>query len=490
MIKEKNENNDSILELNENDIEKVICKQLLNPISLDNTLFVYEHFKKGWFKNKTIEIIFNFLHAYYKKYEKIPKRADLESVFQNDCYTSNYANIKPMLDSLYEFEEHKFSEQFISDNIVKFTKARGIYFAILDNISAIEEDGDISGCLHQFESIVRMELSNDIGVNYFNQLEQHIEKLVEPTSKIPTGFKDLDKVFYGGLPKDDICLFVPMAQPGLGKSQFIGNIAYYSLLNNKKVLIVSLEMSEQMYSMRISALMSGTNINQLKDSVDKLRRSVQGIKQLHPNADLYIKEYPTGTCTAASLKQLIRKLKETKNFDPDIIIVDYLGIMRPNGNPSGLSLYEKGCRCAEELRALSCELKRPIIAPIQVGRRNGGYAKEDIDIDSASESSAIIATADVIIALFQTPEERLENKINLKILKNRLGGYIGAIIPIKVNYETLRMSDWNDDLDKSPEQIKKEEIREQNLEKLNKNVSDSDESTQKLDNIIGDLANL
>lgn len=46
MIKrEKKENIDDLLELNENDIEKIICKQLLNPISLDNSIFVHEFFK-------------------------------------------------------------------------------------------------------------------------------------------------------------------------------------------------------------------------------------------------------------------------------------------------------------------------------------------------------------------------------------------------------------------------------------------------------------
>lgn len=39
------ENTDNLLELNENDIEKIICKQLLNPTSIDNSIFVHEFFK-------------------------------------------------------------------------------------------------------------------------------------------------------------------------------------------------------------------------------------------------------------------------------------------------------------------------------------------------------------------------------------------------------------------------------------------------------------
>ena len=446
--------------------------------------------KLGWFKNDTLKTIYKFLNAYYKKYEQIPKRGDVESVFKNECYSSQYANIKPMLDSLYAFEESKYSDKFIKDNIVKFTKARAIYFAIFDNISEIEEKGEIGGCLSQFESIVRMEMSSDLGTDYFKKIDKHIEKLQEVNSRIPVGIKEFDRMTYGGLPKDDTCLWIIMAQPGLGKSQLLGNIAYNWIRQNKKVLIISLEMSEQMYSARLSSLIAGTNINTLKNSTDRLKRVVTQLHDLYPESGLYIKEYPTGTCTAAHLRQFIRKLKESKDFVPDIIMVDYLNIMKPNGNPSNVTLYEKGTLISEELRALSSELKKPILAPIQTARRNGGYAREDIDIDSASESSGIVATADGILALFQSPEDRINGCLNAKMLKNRLGGYVGAIFRMQVNYDTLRITDWPDDEDdsaKTPEELQKKEELNQKLNELQEDKTSSDKALTELDECIGGL---
>lgn len=449
--------------------------------------------KLGWFKNDTIKTIYKFLNAYYTRYEAIPKRGDVESVFKNDCYSSQYANIKPMLDSLYDFEESKYSDKFIKDNIVKFTKARAIYFAIFDNISEIEEKGEIGGCLSQFESIVRMEMSCDLGTDYFKKIDEHIEKLQEVNSRIPVGIKEFDRMTYGGLPKDDTCLWIIMAQPGLGKSQLLGNIAYNWIRQNKKVLIVSLEMSEQMYSARLSSLIAGTNINTLKNSTDRLKRVVTQLHDLYPESGLYIKEYPTGTCTAAHLRQFIRKLKESENFVPDVIMVDYLNIMKPNGNPSNVTLYEKGTLISEELRALSSELKKPILAPIQTARRNGGYAREDIDIDSASESSGIVATADGILALFQSPEDRINGCLNAKMLKNRLGGYVGAIFRMQVNYDTLRITDWPEDEDnsvKTPEEVQKKEELNKKLNELQQDKTTTDKALSELDNCIGGLKEL
>ena len=65
---------------------------------------------------------------------------------------------------------------------------------------------------------------------------------------------------------------------------------------------------------------------------------------------------------------------------------------------------------------------------------------------NVAESSGITATADALIALFQLEGEREINRINLKILKNRLGGWVGKIFPLHCDYENgLRITDWNED---------------------------------------------
>ena len=88
-----------------------------------------------------------------------------------------------------------------------------------------------------------------------------------------------------------------------------------------------------------------------------------------------------------------------------------------------------------------------------------GYAGADIDMSNVSESSGITATADALMALFQLEGERDLGRINLKILKNRLGGYLDKIIPFKVNYETLKISDWLDDSEEDLNTTKEEKIQ-------------------------------
>ena len=119
----------------------------------------------------------------------------------------------------------------------------------------------------KYEKEIKNEAELLIKTDYFKKIDKHIEKLQEVNSRIPVGIKEFDRMTYGGLPKDDTCLWIIMAQPGLGKSQLLGNIAYNWIRQNKKVLIISLEMSEQMYSARLSSLIAGTNINTLKNNI-------------------------------------------------------------------------------------------------------------------------------------------------------------------------------------------------------------------------------
>ena len=38
-------------------------------------------------------------------------------------------------------------------------------------------------------------------------------------------------------------------------------------------------------------------------------------------------------------------------------------------------------------------------------------------------------------------------RMNVKILKNRLGGYVDRTFPMMVNYNTLKITDWSGSID-------------------------------------------
>ena len=92
-------------------------------------------------------------------------------------------------------------------------------------------------------------------------------------------------------------------------------------------------------------------------------------------------------------------------------------------------------------------------------------------MNNTSDSSGINMDADVIFALYQLEGEREIGRINIKILKNRLGGYVDRIFPMLVNYDTLKISDWNcNDQDSELDDQVFEEIPAENKSETNKST--------------------
>lgn len=362
------EDDSKFIELSTDDAEILTCKQLLCPLNTEFSVFIFENFEKRFFKSEEIKTLFEIGLAYWKRYEKIPTETQMKAFLNNERYSDKKSSLLKNYNSIINFKEDDYDEKYVHDILIKFTKMRQIYFAMLDQFDDIEQKGDIGDCLARFEKIVQLDMISDLGTEYFSNLENHCNDLIAIDAREAFGFKELDKLTYGGLPtKNEACMVVIMAQPGLGKSQFMMNIAYNWTMKGKNVLVISLEMSEAMYSRRFDGLFADLNVNRLKENVGLLRLKVSQIKNNLTNTQLRIKEFPTGTCSASMIKQFLKKLKRS-GFIPDLICVDYLNIMRPNSSNSSMGLYEKCARISEELRAISCELKLPIITAVQSNR--------------------------------------------------------------------------------------------------------------------------
>jgi len=72
---------------------------------------------------------------------------------------------------------------------------------------------------------------------------------------------------------------------------------------------------------------------------------------------------------------------------------------------------------------------------------NSGMNNTDPGMEHISESAGIPATADFIGNLWQQEGDVDACRINMKLIKNRLGGLVGKNLQFHVNYNTLRLSD-------------------------------------------------
>lgn len=210
------------------------------------------------------------------------------------------------------------------------------------------------------------------------------------------------------------------------------------LLADKNVLLVSLEMSEFMYSKRISTQLTQIPHGDLKTFTEELKEQILHIKK-NINSKLVVKEYPPKTVTVRHIDAFITKLKH-KGFSPDIVVIDYINLIHPIAK--NLNSYESVKEIAEHLRALAFKYNIPIVSATQLNR--GSFNTASPGMEGISESIGLAATCDVICSLWQDDESRELGVINMGMQKNRFGPNFGSAA-FKCNYNTLTLKETNSD---------------------------------------------
>jgi replicative DNA helicase len=155
------------------------------------------------------------------------------------------------------------------------------------------------------------------------------------------------------------------------------------------------------------------------------------------------------------LMALVKDLHTKRNgFKPDFIVVDYLGLMIPNGKAFSDNTYGKLKTVAEELRAVAVKLNVPMFSAVQINR--SGYEDSEIGLEKTSDSMGIPMTADIMIMVSRTEDMVQNNQLYWHIAKSRFSKN-GSGFLVSVDYEHMRI---NDLLDANTIENKQERIKE------------------------------
>ena len=427
-------------------LEKLLLKRaLVDKKWLGILSSVYD---KRWFKVPNIATVMKLIINFYNKYGSIPNTKVISALVQRYIEKSSDQNIKlsEVQSLLQEINSLNFNlnDDILTSNLKEFIRRNAFYNSLFDNAELLERSPDnyskvVDKCLENFDRVQKITFSDaDLGMNYFSQTDQekHWDYINNPEAKISTGWQGLDHYTNGGLLKSGKMLAVFAGQAGLGKSLFLSNITVNLLKQNLSVVVISLEMSQDVYATRFDAHISNSNINQLKENQETAIDRIKTFYQKYPKANLFIKEYPPRSIKTADIQNYLENLKN-EGHHIDVIVIDYLNLVLPRTKSD--NMYKDGLMVSEELRALSYEFSVPVITATQVNSE--GMNNESVGMENISESRGIAHTADFIGALYQTDDDRENSIINMRIIKNRLGGQVGKVCNFKLNSESLVVSD-------------------------------------------------
>jgi hypothetical protein len=385
------------------------------------------------FNDKNIGKVMGRLSEFFLERGTVPTLTEIKARLSSEEDRKALTEVKPRLSQI----EGPFNKDELIHNTEKFLKERFVYKTILNVAEKFSDQSfKLEEALVEFEKAYNISLKENLGHWYFEDIDKHVKDLVAVYKPIPTGWKFFDDKTEGGFFPKTLVVFA--GQVNVGKSIVLGNIATNMLLANKNVLLISLEMSEFMYSKRISSQLTQIPHGDLKTYTQELKEQVEHIKK-NVAGNLIVKEFPPKSVTVRHIDSYITKLKH-KGFVPDIVVIDYVNLIHPIAK--NLNSYESVKEICEHLRGLAFKYDIPIVSATQLNR--GSFNTASPGMEGISESIGLAATCDVICSLWQEEEDRELGIINMGFQKNRFGPNFGSAA-FKCNYNTLTLKETSSD---------------------------------------------
>lgn len=393
---------------------------------------IVEHIKPSYFKNKEIRTVVECLLKFYHNFGKIPNNTELKTHMTVDEERQALKSVAlgfNQIDKTYDKEVLlKNTERFIREKAVLNT-------VVKTSVDVNSGTFNTAQILADFEKACNISLVESLGLDYFNSIDKHCDDLLKVSKTLSTGWKWLDDKIGGGFLAEGKALYVFYGVTNVGKSIFLGNVASNILNQDKTVLLISLEMSEQVYATRMSSNLSQIAMADLSTNINPLKKELGIYKTNHKNSKLIIKEFPPQSITPNQIKVYIERLVR-KGISPDVIVIDYLNLIA--APERGKNSYESIKAVTEQIRALSYHFNCPVVSATQTNR--SAYGEANPGLETMSESMGLAHTADAQFSIWSEEGDIELGQIHLGVNKNRFGP-IGAHTTLEIDYPTLTLRD-------------------------------------------------
>ena len=243
----------------------------------------------------------------------------------------------------------------------------------------------------------------------YEKLENSQNDEDKPDQRIYSGIESLDRKL-GGLADGEYIAIG--ARPAVGKSIFALQYCINAALNQKRVLLVSLEMSETQIVERMIANMGQVPLTTITSGNIKLEEWMGIAKVVGP-----LSEFPMWISLDSSTIEGVRRAAYQVYEDGglDLIAIDYLQLMEATYSKQQ-NRQQQIAEISRGLRLLAQELKIPILVLTQLNRSSvksslaGKIIKRAPTMAEARESGSIEQDANIFIILHNPGKDEMTNE--------------------------------------------------------------------------------
>jgi len=301
------------------------------------------------------------------------------------------------------------------------------------------EKGEYDPVEKLIKDAVQISLTKDMGTDYFADPKGRIEKYFNSGGQVSTGWTQLDRLLYGGFSRGELNIFA--GGSGSGKSLVMMNIALNWLQQGLSGVYITLELSEELTSLRTDAMLTNMSTKDIRKDIDTTELKVKLVARKSGNYQ--VKGLPAQS-NINDIRAYLKEYQIQTGKKVDFVMIDYLDLLMPvSAKVSPNDLFVKDKYVSEELRNLAKELGILMVTASQLNRS----AVEEIEFDHSHISGGIskINTADNVFGIFTSRAMKERGKYQIQCMKSRSSTGVGQKIDLEYNIETMRITDEGGD---------------------------------------------
>jgi len=367
-----------------------------------------------------------FLNEYVTEHNAMPTFDMI-----NAATESNLKHPGDLQENHYDWLLHEFET---------FARHKALESAILKSADLLEQ-GEYGPVEDLVKKAVQIGLQKDLGTDYFLNPRTRLEAIKDNNGQVTTGWTSLDKKLFGGFNRGELNIFA--GGSGAGKSLFLANLGVNWALAGMNVLYLTLELSENLVSMRVDSMVTDIPTRDIFKQLDDVEMKVKMIGK--KSGAFQVKYMPSGK-TPNDIRSYVKEYEIKTGKKVDVLLIDYLDLLMPNGaKVSAENLFIKDKYVSEELRNLAMELNTVFVTAAQLNRG----AVEEIEFDHSHISGGLskIQTADNVIGIFTSRAMRERGRYQIQLMKTRSSSGVGAKVDLEFDVDSLRIRDLAEDED-------------------------------------------
>lgn len=342
------------------------------------------------------------------QYNVLPSEVTLLETIKDQASEEVFPKAKRVVEKL--FKANLADTEAVVARLIDFGQTQAMVNAVLSSSRHIEH-GDHARVRQEIDQALLVGhdlLDFGLSIHDTERLNWYTSPALQTADRIRTGVTHVDQAMQGGLGRGE--LGVILAPPKRGKSTTLINFGFGALCDIAKLNVVhfTLEMDKEKTLRRYDDRLMGMRVKRKRTDPEWYVNSLQDRLQKFVHGNLFCREYATRTADVHDLRANLMTLS-SQGYPPDLILVDYGGIMKPARRLGEHRHEVEGI--FEDLRALAKEFDAGCWSAAQANR--AATEKEVVTMTDFAEAFGIAAVADAVWAFCQTPDERIDMQCRL-----------------------------------------------------------------------------